>query len=49
VCRIGQEADQVRVVRMVSEHALDQRVLEVLDRKAELERKVVGKPDAETP
>jgi SWI/SNF-related matrix-associated actin-dependent regulator 1 of chromatin subfamily A len=42
VCRIGQEAGMVQVVRMVSDHALDRRVMEVLDRKGELERAVVG-------
>jgi SNF2 family DNA or RNA helicase len=40
LCRIGQEADKVRVVRMVSDHALDRRVLEVLARKIELARAV---------
>jgi SWI/SNF-related matrix-associated actin-dependent regulator 1 of chromatin subfamily A len=43
VCRITQEAEMVQAIRMVSEHALDCRVLEVLDRKAELERAVVGR------
>ena len=42
VCRIGQEANSVQVVRMVSDHVLDRRVLEVLDRKAKLERMVVA-------
>jgi len=41
VCRIGQEANKVQIVRMVSDHVLDQRVLEVLDRKANLVRVVV--------
>jgi SWI/SNF-related matrix-associated actin-dependent regulator 1 of chromatin subfamily A len=41
VCRIGQAAGNVRVVRMVSDHVLDRRVLEVLHKKAELARAVV--------
>jgi SWI/SNF-related matrix-associated actin-dependent regulator 1 of chromatin subfamily A len=42
VCRIGQSASKVQVVRLVSDHVLDKRVLQVLDRKAELARAVVG-------
>jgi SWI/SNF-related matrix-associated actin-dependent regulator 1 of chromatin subfamily A len=42
VCRIGQEANKVQIVRLVSDHILDQRVLKVLDRKAKLARKVIG-------
>ena len=42
VCRIGQEANKVRVIRMVSDHVMDKQVLKVLDRKARLERAVIG-------
>ena len=36
ICRIGQRADRCTVVRMVSSHALDQRVLELLTKKMAL-------------
>jgi SNF2 family DNA or RNA helicase len=41
LCRIGQEADRVRVIRLVGDHPLDRHVLKVLDRKAELIRGAV--------
>jgi SNF2 family DNA or RNA helicase len=36
VCRICQQADKVRIIRLVSDHPLDRRVLEILDQKAKL-------------
>lgn len=33
ICRIGQASDKVEIVRMVSNHPLDQHVLQLIDRK----------------
>ena len=41
VCRIGQRADRCMIVRMVSEHPVDQRITELLSAKTELVEKTV--------
>jgi SNF2 family DNA or RNA helicase len=41
LARIGQRASKVEIIRLVSDHALDRRVLQVVDRKMELIQKAV--------
>jgi SWI/SNF-related matrix-associated actin-dependent regulator 1 of chromatin subfamily A len=41
VCRIGQEANKVLIIRLVSDHPLDRHVLEILDRKMALIRDTI--------
>lgn len=42
ICRIGQTNDKVEIVRFVSNHPLDRRLMELLSNKADLIRKTFG-------
>jgi SWI/SNF-related matrix-associated actin-dependent regulator of chromatin subfamily A-like protein 1 len=44
LARIGQQASKVLIIRLVSDHALDRRVLQILDRKQGLIQKAVEGP-----
>jgi hypothetical protein len=50
VCRIGQTADAITITRLVSDHALDKRVLDLLaDKTAMIEQTLVAKVEVEVP
>jgi SNF2 family DNA or RNA helicase len=42
ICRIGQTNDKVEIVRFVSNHPIDRRLMELLSNKAELIHKTLG-------
>jgi SNF2 family DNA or RNA helicase len=46
ICRIGQQSQHVRIIRMVSDHPLDRHVLYLLDRKARLTASTIELPKA---